>query len=73
MAKFKFELPPDLSKQLATMASELTTFLEEAREEFDNRSDTWRDSDTGAAVDAWLERLENLCDDLENVADEPDV
>lgn len=67
-----FELPAEIKVMVAALASNLATYVAEARESFDETADGWRDSTTGIAVDGWIDELGNLADDLENLPEKPE-
>lgn len=68
----RFALPAELAQRVAALASDLSGYLEDARAEFDTRSDRWRDSDRGVAVDGWLDDVDNLAETLEALPAEPE-
>lgn len=72
MAK-KIKLSAEIGGRIATLSSDLQNEYDELQEVFDNRSDTWRDSDIGTAADGWLETLEELIETLENFPEEPEA
>lgn len=71
MAK-KIKLSAEIGLRIASLSSDLQNEYDELQDVFDNRSDTWRDSDIGMAADGWLESLEELIETLENFPEEPE-
>lgn len=72
MARSPFKLSSDIASQVASLATDLSAHLDELRGAFDERSDKWRESDKGLAVDGWLDELGDLADALENAPIEPE-
>lgn len=61
----KFELPAELVSAVASLASELDTFLQDARDSYEERSERWRDSDEAVEVDGWMDDIGAVVDALE--------
>jgi predicted transcriptional regulator len=68
---YSFELPEELRERVVTLASDLSSLALEAREAFDESRENWRDSDEGVAVDGWIEEIDELAQQLENVPEVP--
>jgi hypothetical protein len=60
-----WKLSADTVKALDAAHAAIDAELTELRSEFDDKSDAWREGDRGSGVDAWLEELERLRDDLD--------
>jgi hypothetical protein len=71
MADHKFKLSDELSSDLARVASDLRMEAEQHRDAFDDRSEKWRESEKGSETEAWIDSLDELVDNLDNVDDEP--
>lgn len=71
MATHLTGVPADLAQRIAELASDLTQYLSDAREEFDGKSERWRDGDTGIAVDGWLDEVGEIADALEDFVNSP--
>lgn len=71
MASLLTGLPDDLRQRVRELASDLSQFITDAREEFDNRSERWRDSADGVAVDGWIDEVGQVADALEDLAGGP--
>lgn len=69
----QFKVGPRVVKDLEVARETLNAEVERLRDDFDARSDEWRDSDVGVEVDAWLESLQSLVDSLEDFEAQPDV
>jgi hypothetical protein len=57
----EWSIPPD------TTVAELSDVLYEKRAEFDGMSERWQDSERGEAVAEWLDAVEMVCDEYDNV------
>src|SRR5215510_11764458 len=68
----KFELPDELVKRIVELQSDLSSFATEMRDAFEERSERWRDSERGDAAGAWIEAVENLADELDNIDRSPE-
>lgn len=66
MANKKWSLPPE-----ATL-NELSGYLEDLREQYEEMSDKWKDSEKGEAIEDWLDTLDGLVDAYEDVVQELD-
>lgn len=64
-------LPTELRARIAELATDLSNFASDAREEFDAKSDDWRDSDEAGEVDAWIESLDDAAGMLEDLEETP--
>jgi hypothetical protein len=67
-----FRLNNELITKINQLASDLNTAAETFRDDWSGRSERWQEGDTGTAVDAWIESLDNLVSDLEAVEAEPE-
>jgi hypothetical protein len=67
MAGFKFKLSDELADKVEAVASELREFLTDATDAYDERSESWQDSDKGTEVSTWLESIESVADALEGL------
>ena len=56
---------------IATLVDELSADLERAQEYFDERSEKWQESEAGEDYQAWIERLEEIEDALNDVPEAP--
>lgn len=72
MASYKFKLHPDTAKALDAARSALADDLEDQQIEFDERSGSWQQGDTGIAVSAWVKTLNDLVNELDAVEDRPE-
>lgn len=71
MAK-QFKVSADLNKRIETLASDLRDAAEEFRNLYDERSERWQEGDAAMAADTWIESIENLADELENMPERPE-
>jgi hypothetical protein len=67
----KFQLSAKTRKQIEDLQSEISDELDVLRTVYDTKSERWQESDSGVAVDGWLDTLDQLVDDLSNVETEP--
>lgn len=65
------KLSKKLVDQMSAFLTELNDAAERAREYYDNRSEAWQDSDTGASYLAWVEQLDDAVTALEELPDAP--
>lgn len=70
MAKFK--LSPEVAEAVAKLASDLRAEAADHQSIWDDRSEKWQEGDAGSAAASWIEDLENLADELENLSEEPE-
>jgi hypothetical protein len=59
------EMLQEYNKYLNELRSFVETVAEDKRGEFEDKSDTWKEGDTGSGVDAWLSAWESA--ELEEV------
>lgn len=68
----QFKLSRDLTKRIGTLASDIRDAVDGFRELYDERSERWQEGDAATAADTWIESLENLADELENIPEKPE-
>ncbi len=64
-----FKLKQKLVTDLQAAIEALSSAVAELRDEYDNHTERWQDSDKGQSVGQWIEVLEDQLDELESVAD----
>lgn len=72
MPSFRWILPADLAASVAALSTDLQAFAQLARDAYDERSEQWQEGPKGCAVDAWLDGLGDLADELDAVDAEPE-
>lgn len=65
-------MPKKLVAMRDQFQNELTAFVEDGREVWDERSERWQNSADGRAVADWLDRLESVLDALEDADAQPE-
>lgn len=64
-------LPSTVVAQVASLQSDLQDAITDLQEAYGARSQRWHDGDEGAQTAAWLDTLQTLADDLENLDAQP--
>lgn len=59
----------ELSDRVGIGSSDLHSLVEDARGEYEERSERWQDSDKGSEVSEWIDVMENLADELEELSE----
>jgi hypothetical protein len=66
-----FKLSAELNTRIAVLASDLSSEVAEQQEVWNAKTETWQDSDAGNSVLAWLQGLDSLVEDMENLETKP--
>lgn len=66
----KWHLSSETTRLMREFHETLSADLEELRREFEEHPESFRDSERGIAVGAWLENLESISDDIEEVSND---
>jgi hypothetical protein len=67
-----FKLSDAIRAEIDSLVINLTAELTDLRDEYDDKSDTWKLGDDGVAADGWLDNLDRLIGDLEAVEHQPE-
>lgn len=65
-----FKLSKELVEKLRDVHISLEDELAEMRDEYDEKSERWQESDKGSDVEAWFENLDEFIEALEVFRDE---
>ena len=66
-----FRLSGELKSRIDTLAIDLDAEVQELREQWDDMSDDWQESDIGNDVLAWMDDLSDTVDELGNLRAKP--
>jgi hypothetical protein len=72
MATYTYKLSDATAKALADARAVLADEKADHQNEFDEQGERWHESDKGENTATWLETLDTLIDDLDNVPKEPE-
>lgn len=67
-----FALPVDLVDRITSLATDLESFVTDARDQWTERSERWQESGDGVAADGWIEEVEQLGETLTNLPSKPE-
>ena len=67
-----FRLSTETIALVNGLRDRLNDETQEHRDAYDDRSDSWRESEKGEAVDTWLAMLDEVIDTLEDVPEKPE-
>jgi hypothetical protein len=66
-----FRLSGELKSRIDTLAIDLDAEIQELREQWDDTSDDWQESDIGNDVLTWIDDLSDMVDELGNLKAKP--
>jgi hypothetical protein len=66
------KVPAKLWSEIGDVKSQLEELTADLRDAWGEHSEKWQESDKGDAADTWIEELENLRDEMENITDRPE-
>jgi hypothetical protein len=67
-----FALPAELVDRVRSLAAELESFVTDARDEWNERSERWQESGDGVDADGWLEEVEQVGEALTGLPTKPE-
>jgi hypothetical protein len=67
-----FRLDNDLSERITALESDLRGAAQTFRDEWEERSERWQESDAGTDADAWIESLDQAADELSAITPKPE-
>jgi uncharacterized protein YukE len=59
----------DLAEKVYAGSSDLLSLVEEARGEYEERSERWQEGDRASEVSEWIDNMETLAGELEELSD----
>jgi hypothetical protein len=68
----KWELPSGWVSNFREIRNELENYVLDLRDQFDEQSEKWQESEKGQAVETWLEELDEIAETMDRLEDAPE-